>query len=323
MEGGNIGPANDPHATDLAWIMTEVPGAKYFPGSSYRILWAQASTNFVRMTNSKGITSHEFDTEGYYTTFYGPAGGNAIQFSAAAAGTTPRLLVLGGDANVGLNILTKGSGTLLLNGTPLPLSTTQNTWSQAQTFGNGIRVTAATSPAAVFVRWQRRSAAVLGRVRRADAPDRHRRERFLLHVPRQRQPGDAAQHRCDLVHRERQRPAPPATVHRPATSRPSTASSRPAGGRGPLRNLILAACLCAAAAPRSRSSRYSTPSPEWVAAALRALAEQRNEALDRAASLSADLDAARRELAVLKQGAARPSPRSNAATHAPPTIRRS
>ncbi len=85
MEGGNIGPANDPHATDLAWIMTEVPGAKYFPGSSYRILWAQASTNFIRMTNSKGITSHEFDTEGYYTTLYGPAGGNGIQFSAAAA----------------------------------------------------------------------------------------------------------------------------------------------------------------------------------------------------------------------------------------------
>ncbi len=141
MEGGNIGPANDPYATDLAWIMTEVPGAKYFPGSSYCILWAQASTNFIRMTNSKGITSHEFDTEGYFTTLYGPAGGNAIQFSAAAAGTTPRLLVLGGDTNVGLNILTKGTGTLLLNGTPLPLSTTQNTWSQAQTFGNGIRVT--------------------------------------------------------------------------------------------------------------------------------------------------------------------------------------
>ncbi len=76
-----------------------------------------------------------------------------------------------------------------------------------------------------------------------------------------------------------------------------------------MRNLILAACLCAAAAPAlAQQLAAQPPSPEWVAAALRALAEQRNEAMDRTASLSADLDAARRELAVLKQGAAKAEP---------------
>ncbi len=69
-----------------------------------------------------------------------------------------------------------------------------------------------------------------------------------------------------------------------------------------MRNLILAACLCAAAVPAFAQSA-PPPSPEWVAAALRALAEQRNVALDRAASLSADLDAARREIAALKKDA--------------------
>ncbi len=87
-----------------------------------------------------------------------------------------------------------------------------------------------------------------------------------------------------------------------------------------MRNLILAACLCAAAAPAlAQQLAAQPPSPEWVAAALRALAEQRNEAMDRTASLSADLDAARRELAVLKQGAAKA--RAGEVTP-PPTLHR-
>jgi hypothetical protein len=57
--------------------------------------------------------------------FSAAAGGSAnyFQFIAQPAGATPQLTAQGADPNVGVNVLTKGTGTLQLNSQPLGYST--------------------------------------------------------------------------------------------------------------------------------------------------------------------------------------------------------
>lgn len=114
-EIGNYSQDHDPYDTDFAVVNTHTAGQDHFAGTSYFLIWAQASTGFVRMLDHTSHVIFTFDTEGRNYTV-GDVGANSILLQAGASGLDMRITAQGGvSTDVTLRLVSKNAGQVALD----------------------------------------------------------------------------------------------------------------------------------------------------------------------------------------------------------------